>query len=163
MSQDGKIKIVIKTTNAKHDLLCLTLLFFNRGELFLSKYIDSLFQDLVTSLSIFLKEYYTRRKFLLRGNSFVLRGNFLFWPGIEKVKILYEDAENGREIEGKRNALSIFMFNEMNNGMKKITKQPCKVFSMSSEIVTSRAFLFGVCDNDNQQSPWLLLIWSSLM
>ena len=81
----------------------------------------------------------------------------MFWPGKdyrkEKVKVLCENAENGREIEGKGNALSIFMFNEMNNGMKKITKLPCKALSMSSAIVTSRTFLFGVWDNDNHQSP----------
>ena len=39
-----------------HNMNYLTLLFFNRREFFLCKYIDSLFQDLVSSLSILLKE-----------------------------------------------------------------------------------------------------------
>ena len=99
-----------------------------------------------------------KKKIVAETEFFCSEREFLIlaWERLQKrkgKKKLCEDAQNGREIEGKGNALSIFMFNEMNNGMKKITKLPCKALSMSSAIVTSRAFLFGVCDNDNHQLP----------
>ena len=70
-------------------------------------------------------KYYTRRKLLQRRNFFVLRENFLFWPGKdykkEKVKKnCVRTLKTGEKLRGKGKALSIFMFNEMNKGMKKI-------------------------------------------